>query len=111
MQKARTVGEVLFVQHGRETFGNCQELKGYIKAAACGFPTPSACTPTSTAMMRPQARQTGYGSVKEYEDLLKAAQKAASSKASTFNLGSARSLEEGSTLQQHRGNDAQSDAG
>jgi thioredoxin-related protein len=104
LEKAKTENKLLFLQYGREACGNCQALKGYIKDrdlrlseskfvyadVNCDDPATSkifrekfkvtGSTLPFVVVAAPDGSQlaarTGYGSVKEYEDLLRDAQKA-----------------------------------
>ncbi|RBP36111.1 thioredoxin-like protein [Roseimicrobium gellanilyticum] len=111
LAQAKTENKLLFVQYGREACGNCQALKGYIKDRSLRLSeskyvyVDANCDDSSTSqafrskfkvegktlpfvvVAAPDGTQlaarTGYGSVKEYEDLLKEAQKASKSASSS----------------------------
>ncbi len=105
LETAQGQGKMLFVQYGREACGNCQALKGMIEKRQvrlseskfvyadvnCDDATTSAlfrekfkvegstlpfvvvAAPDGTQL----AARTGYGNAKDFEDLLRDAQKAA----------------------------------
>jgi thioredoxin-related protein len=105
LAQAKTENKLVFVQYGREACGNCQVLKGYIKDRSLRLSeskyvyVDANCDDSSTSkafrskfkvegktlpfvvVAAPDGTQlaarTGYGTVNEYEDLLKEAQKAA----------------------------------
>jgi thioredoxin-related protein len=104
LEKAKTENKMLFLQYGRENCGNCQVLKGYIKgndvrlsnskfvyadvncddsATSQAFrakfkvegttlPFVVVASPDGTQL----ASRTGYGTARDYENLIRDAQKA-----------------------------------
>jgi len=105
LEKAKAENKILFVQYGREACGNCQMLKGYIKGRDLRLSESKYvyadvnCDDAATSKLFKEkfkvsgntlpfvvvaaadgtqlASRAGYGDVREYEDLLKEAQKAA----------------------------------
>jgi thioredoxin-related protein len=104
LEKAKSENKMLFLQYGREACGNCQTLKGYIKkndvrlseskfvyadvncddsATSQAFrskfkvegstlPFVVVAGPDGTQL----ASRTGYGTARDYEDMIRDAQKA-----------------------------------
>ena len=104
LEKAQAENKMLFMQYGREACGNCQALKGYIKkndvrlseskfvyadmncddsATSQAFkskfkvegnmlPFVVVAAPDGTQL----AARSGYGTVRDYEDMIRDAQKA-----------------------------------
>lgn len=105
LDEAKQSGKTLFVQYGREACGNCQVLKSYVKKrdlrltdskfvyadVNCDDPETSALfrktfkvegstlpfVVVADAEGKQLASRSGYGSVKDYESLLRDAAKAA----------------------------------
>lgn len=104
LEKAKAENKMLFLQYGREACGNCQELKGYIKGRELRlseskfvYADVDCDDPATSKLFREKfkvsggmlpfvvvaasdgsqlAGRAGYGTVKEYEDLIRDAQKA-----------------------------------
>jgi thioredoxin-related protein len=102
---ARESGKQLFVQYGREACGNCQVLKGYIKKKSLRlsdskyvYADVNCDDPATSALFRKHfkvegttlpfvvvagaegeqlAARSGYGTVKDFEKLLRDASRAA----------------------------------
>ncbi len=107
LDKAKSENKLLFVQMGREECGNCQALKGYIQKRSLRLPEsqfvwadiPCDDAPTNklfretfkvegrtlpfVVIASPDGTQlashSGYGTVEEYESLLKEAKEASKS--------------------------------
>ncbi|MDZ4406279.1 thioredoxin fold domain-containing protein [Prosthecobacter sp.] len=105
LETAQGQGKMLFVQYGREACGNCQALKGMIEKRQVRlseskfvYADVNCDDATTSALFREKfkvegstlpfvvvaaadgtqlAGRTGYGSAKDFEDLLRDAQKAA----------------------------------
>jgi thioredoxin-related protein len=101
MDEARSSGKQLFVQYGREACSNCQILKGYIKkkslrlsASKYVYADVDCDDPATSSLFRKHfkvegttlpfvvvanaegeqlAGRSGYGSVKDYEEMLRMA--------------------------------------
>lgn len=108
LSKAQSQNKTLFVQYGREACGNCQELKGYIKSRRLKLPEAKFvyadvnCDDPATSRLFNEkfkvrgstlpfvvvvapdgtqlAARTGYGTIKQYDDLLRDAAKASKTK-------------------------------
>lgn len=108
LSKAKAENKMLFVQYGREACSNCQALKGYVKGRDLRLSESKFvyadvnCDDSKTsALFREKfkvegstlpfvvvaaadgtqlAARSGYGSVREYEDLLRDASKVAKKK-------------------------------
>lgn len=106
--KAKAENKMLFLQYGREACGNCQALKGYIKGHDVRLSESKFvyadvnCDDSATSQVFKEkfkvsgntlpfvviaapdgtqlASRTGYGTARDYEDLLREAQKAAKKK-------------------------------
>lgn len=104
MEKAKAENKLLFLQLGREECANCQALKGYIKSRSLRlseskfvYADVNGDDPATSKIFsdnfkvigrelpfvvvagpdgKQLAARAGYGTVKEYEDLLREAQKA-----------------------------------
>lgn len=105
LDKAKAENKMLFLQYGREACGNCQALKGYIQKRDVRLPESKfvyadvSCDDSATTqafrarfkvegstlpfvvVAAPDGTQlssrTGYGTARDYEDLIRDAQKAA----------------------------------
>lgn len=104
LEKAKAENKMVFLQYGREACGNCQVLKGYIKGrdlrlseSKFVYADVNCDDPATSKLFREKfkvsggmlpfvvvagpdgtqlAARAGYGTVKEYEDLLRDAQRA-----------------------------------
>lgn len=108
LSKAKAENKMLFVQYGREACSNCQALKGYVKErdlrlseAKFVYADVNCDDSKTSSLFREKfkvegstlpfvvvtaadgtqlAARSGYGTVREYEDLLRDASKAAKKK-------------------------------
>ena len=108
LSKAKAENKMLFVQFGREACGNCQALKGYVKERDLRLPEAKFvyadvnCDDAKTSSLfrgkfkveggtlpfvvvaaadgTQLAARSGYGTVRDYEELLRDASKAAKKK-------------------------------
>lgn len=104
LEKAKAENKMVFMQYGREACGNCQALKGYIKGRELRLPESkfvyadvNCDDPATNKLFKEKfkvsgnmlpfvvvagpdgsqlAGRAGYGTAKEYEDLIRDAQKA-----------------------------------
>ncbi|CAN5905739.1 hypothetical protein BH11VER1_BH11VER1_07280 [soil metagenome] len=104
LEKAKAENKMIFLQYGREACGNCQALKSYVKShdlrlseSKFVYADVNCDDPATSKLFREKfkvsggmlpfvvvagpdgtqlASRAGYGTVKEYEDLLRDAQKA-----------------------------------
>lgn len=104
LEKAKAENKMVFLQYGREACGNCQVLKGYIKGrdlrlseSKFVYADVNCDDPATSKLFREKfkitgntlpfvvvagpdgtqlAARAGYGTVKEYEDMIRDAQRA-----------------------------------
>lgn len=108
LEQAKSENKMLFVQYGREACSNCQALKGYIKSRGVNLSNDKFvyadvnCDDAKTSLLfskqfkvsgnmlpfvvvasaegRQLAARSGYGTARDYQELLRAASKVAKAK-------------------------------